>query len=93
MANEKQDDFSSTQPNVDAFVGMVEEIIPRLEEYRAKNVNKYWREKELEYSDYIKREKYKHRVRWVDCFLDPLKNFLVRSGVMIKKEAEQKDIP
>jgi hypothetical protein len=95
MAGEKEkpfDDFAADLMG-SPFLEMLCEIVPNLEEYRAKNVNKYYREKELPYSDYVKRERYKNRVRFVDTFLGPLRKYLERSGVLRAAENNEQDIP
>lgn len=51
----------------------VADIIPELEKYRAKNVNKYYREQETPDCEYVKTERYKNRVRQVDIILPALK--------------------
>ena len=51
----------------------VDNIIPKIEIYREKQVAKHDAEKALEYSEYTKVERYKHRVRIVDIFLPALK--------------------
>lgn len=65
----------------DAFVEFVESVLPNVEQYRQKNVNKYYAEKNMEHGgEYSKMEKYKNRVRIVDIFLAPLKEYLKRVG-------------
>lgn len=66
----------------DAITQLVADVLPRLEQYRAKNVNKYHRENESPDREYTKCERYKNRVRVVDIFLDPIKTFLVNRGVI-----------
>ncbi len=51
----------------------LDEVLPRIDSYRAKNLNKYHREKELEFSEYTKMERYKNRVRIIDIFLPALR--------------------
>jgi hypothetical protein len=65
---------------VDALIDMMADVLPRLEAYRSKNVNKYHRESELEFREYSKMERYKNRVRQVDIILEPMKKFLTRVG-------------
>lgn len=65
----------------DAFVEFLESILPNIEQYRQKNVNKYYAEERLEHGgEYSVKEKYKNRVRIVDIFLAPLKEYLARAG-------------
>lgn len=59
-----------------------EEVLPLIEEYRQKNVNKYHRERDLEFSEYTKMERYKNRVRICDIVLLPLRQFLMNVGVL-----------
>lgn len=73
----------------DAFVRFLEEAVPLLEQYRATNVNKYWREKDVKpHSDYVKRERYKNRVRFVDCLLPPARKVLKEAGVMMGDDSQ-----
>ena len=66
----------------DLIVSFVVDIVPKIEHYRAKNVNKYYRESEISYgADPQKLEKYKNRVRVVDIFLPGLKGILSKAGV------------
>lgn len=74
-------------------VEFVSSILPKIEEYRAKNVNKYYREAEQEYREYTKMERYKNRVRVVDIFLPSLKTFLKESGVSIHSDEVEREIP
>jgi hypothetical protein len=67
---------------VDSFVRFLEGVVPNLEEYRMKNVNKYYREKESPDAEYTKMERYKNRVRFVDCILEPAKKVLREAGIM-----------
>ncbi|MBW8001682.1 MAG: hypothetical protein FVQ80_06630 [Planctomycetes bacterium] len=76
------------------FLDFLGEVLPNLEEYRAKQVNKYYREKELEWGgDSTKMEKYKNRVRVVDTFLGPLKSMLTKYGPFpVITDEDQRDI-
>jgi hypothetical protein len=76
------------------FVSFCEEAVPRLEEYRGKNVNKYYREKESPDAEYTKCERYKNRVRFVDCFLPAMKAVLKGAGVLLAAdEPDEREIP
>jgi hypothetical protein len=75
---------------MEAAVKFAAAILPNLEAYRQKNVNKYHREKELEFAEYTKLERYKNRVRIVDIFLEPLRQFLKDVG-MIRVEGSTED--
>lgn len=79
----------------DPFVRFLEEVLPRLEEYRAKNVNKYYREQESPDCEYTKTERYKNRVRIVDCFLKPAKEVLTSAGVLRAdgNDVDEREIP
>lgn len=53
-------------------------VFQNVKEYRQKQVNKYYREKELEYGgEYLKLEKYKNRVRIIDMFSEPAKELFI----------------
>lgn len=66
----------------DLVLGFIAEIVPKIEHYRAKNVNKYYRESEISYgADPQKLERYKNRTRLVDIFLPALKEVLLKEGV------------
>jgi hypothetical protein len=68
------------------------EMVPEIEEYRAKQVNKFYREKELEWGgDPVKMEGYKNRVRIVDIILPHLKSFLSRVGALPASALERGD--
>lgn len=79
------------------FIGTcLKKIVENAEEYRAKNVNKYYREKELEHGGvYPVLEKYKNRVRVVDIFLEPAKILIeaIFGPSTNANGAPQKDIP
>ncbi len=77
----------------DAFVRFLEEAVPLLEVYRQKNVDKYYAEKNAPDSEYVKRERYKNRTRFVDCLLEPARKVLVEAGVMRAEEQDDKEIP
>jgi len=74
------------------IVKMIEGLVPRIEQYRAKQVNKYWREKELDFGgEYQKLERYKNRVRVCDIFLPVLREVVVvkigPAAAALKKES------
>jgi len=80
----------STNPvaKLDALFNFFEEVLPNIEEYRAKNIGKYYAEENLPYGgEYQKLEKYKNRVRVVDTFLKPLIRMLRSSGVIQHDDA------
>ncbi len=67
------------------------DVLPAVEEYRQKQVNKYYREKELEYGgEFQKLERYKNRVRIVDIFLPTIKKKIVEAGISIQMTDSQK---
>lgn len=74
-----------------SFIALVQDVLPKLENYRQKNVNKYWREMELEFTEYTKAERYKNRVRVVDCFIQPLQQFLVNIGASTSTTTTDQD--
>jgi hypothetical protein len=75
-------------PLADA-VEFISKVVNNLELYKHKNVNKYYREKELEHGgEYEKMERYKNRTRVVDIFLIPLKDFLVAHGAGEKSKTD-----
>jgi len=60
-----------------SFFSAVADVVPELESYRKKQVNKFYRESEIEWgADPVKLECYKNRVRVVDVFLPRLRSFL-----------------
>jgi 23S rRNA C2498 (ribose-2'-O)-methylase RlmM len=76
------------------IVRLCEEILPKLEEYRSKNINKYYREKESPDCEYTKTERYKNRVRVADIFLDPIRNVLSDAGFLqANTEPDEQEIP
>jgi len=75
----------------DAILKLVEDVSTELEQYRETQCRKYYAEKNTEHmGDYVKLERYKNRVRVVDCFLDPLERFLFNCGVMKVNPSEFK---
>lgn len=61
-------------PTEDAIVKFIKDVLPNVEKYREVQINKYHREKELEYGgEYSVLEKYKNRTRIVDMFLPALR--------------------
>lgn len=75
----------------------IADMVPKIDEYRAKEVNKYYREKELDWGpDAVKLQIYKNRVRVVDLFLPGLKRFLVSVGALPSSATDggnERDIP
>ncbi len=72
-----------TEPTI---VDLIEAILPSVEKYRSKQMNKYHREKEMDYGgEHSKMEKYKNRTRVVDIFLPALNKF-VNDSKKIKSE-------
>jgi hypothetical protein len=72
----------------------IEEVIENLEDYKKKNVNKYYREEESEYCEYRKLDLYKNRSRVVDCVLGPLKSLMTACGLdSPATDASEKEIP
>lgn len=79
---------------MDALFNFFEEVLPKIEEYREKNVGKYYAEQNTEYGgEYFKMEKYKNRVRVVDIFLAPLKDMLRSAGVLPHSNERDSQIP
>lgn len=59
------------------FVESLKKIIPKVEQYREKNVTKYNAELANEHGgEYSVKEKYKNRTRIVDLFLPVAKEFV-----------------
>ena len=72
-----------------AMLDFLEEVLPKVEEYRAKQINKYYREKELDWGgDSGKMERYKNRVRIVDTFLGPLKKLVTGTDSVSEKNID-----
>jgi hypothetical protein len=67
----------SKPEKLDLIFDAFEECIPRIEQYREKQITKYNAEKSTEYGgEYTKLEKYKNRVRIIDVFLPALKKLV-----------------
>jgi hypothetical protein len=74
------------------IIEVLEEIIPKVEHFRAKNVNKYNAEKSTEYGgEYQKMEKYKTRVRVTDIFLPSLKKFVEKAKKLNETTSAKSD--
>ncbi|MHC4644011.1 MAG: hypothetical protein ACYTBJ_00820 [Planctomycetota bacterium] len=58
-------------------------IVENLEKYREANVGKFLGEKGTDHlGDFTKLDRYKNRVRVVDCFLKPLETILYNLGIL-----------
>ena len=60
----------------------IEGIVENLENYRNANVGKFLGEKAGDHlGDFVKLDRYKNRVRVVDCFIKPLEMILYNLGI------------
>lgn len=75
---------------------LLSEVLPDVEAYRKRQVNKFYREKELEWGgEPVKMERYKHRVRVIDLFLPAVKKMLVKKSfiTVTDEDVAERDIP